>query len=129
MPVSMRYGSDGNAGGRGGNSSLFTLLWSNPSPTSSFAAQTININLNAYGWFAVRVKFSTSTPRDLPLFIFPVDETGKTIFSVAGDTNRVGSRSITYDMANMTLAISGGYYNGSANNNSVIPLEIYGVNL
>ena len=129
MTVSMRYGSDGNAGGRGGNSSILTLLWSNPSPTSSFAAQTININLNAYSWFAVRVRFSSTTPREMPLFFFPVDEIGKYIYTVAGDTNRVGTRSITYDMENMALAISGGYYNGAANNSSVIPLEIYGVSL
>ena len=129
MPVSMRYGSGGNVGGRGGSSSLLTLLWDNPSPDNSFAAQTISIDLSAYDWFAVRAKHSNSTPRDLPLFIFSVDETGKYLFSVAGDTNRVGSRSITYDLANMTLAISGGYYNGAANNSSVIPLEIYGVKL
>lgn len=126
MAVSMKYGAGDNAGG---SPRSIRLLWSNPSPTSSFAAQTINVNLNAYSWFAVRAKFSNSTPRDLPLFIFSVDETGKYLFSVAGDTNRVGSRSITYNLANMTLAISGGYYNGSANNNSVIPLEIYGVSL
>lgn len=65
----------------------------------------------------------------MPLFFFPVDEIGKYIYTVAGDTNRVGTRSITYDMANMTLAISGGYYNGSASNASVIPIAIYGVKL
>lgn len=125
----MKYGAGGNAGGRGGNSSLFTLLWSNPSPTSSFAAQTINLNLNAYSWFAVRAKFSNATPQDLPLSIFPVDETAKRIFSAAGDNNRIGVRNVTYNIANMTLAISGATYNGAANNNSVIPLEIYGVSL
>lgn len=128
MPVSMRYGSGGNVGGRGGNSSLLTLLWDNPNPENSFAAQTINIDLSAYDWFAVRAKFSLVTPQDLPLYIFSVDETAKRIFS-ASDNNRIGVRIFTYDMENMTLAISGATYNGAANNSSVIPLEIYGVNL
>lgn len=129
MPVSMRYGSGGNVGGRGGNSSLLTLLWDNPRPDNSFAAQTINIDLSAYDWFAVRAKFSLATPQDLPLYIFSVDETAKRIFSAAGDNNRIGVRTFTYNMENMTLAISYATYNGSTNNSSVIPLEIYGVSL
>ena len=129
MSVSMRYGSGGNVGGRGGSSSLLTLLWDNPSPENSFAAQTISIDLSAYDWFAVRAKFSIATPQDMPLYIFSVDENTKRVFVVAADANRVGARSITYDMENMTLDISGATYNGSANNNSCIPLEIYGVNL
>ena len=132
MSVTMRYGSGRDSYGKSGSygdSSLLHLAWENPSPGNSFAAQTIDVDLTDYDWFAVRAKFSLATPQDLPLFIFSVDETGKYLFSVAGDTNRVGSRSITYNLANMTLAISDGYYNGSANNNSVIPLEIYGVKL
>ena len=125
----MRYGSGGNVGGRGGNSSLLTLLWDNPSPDNSFAAQTINIDLSGYDWFAVRAKFSNASPSNLPLAIFTVDEDGKRIQSVAGDTSRVGSRYFQYSTTDMTMTFQVAYYNGSTNNSSCVPLEIYGVNL
>ena len=129
MPVSMRYGSDGNAGGRGGNSSLFTLLWSNPSPTSSFAAQTININLNAYSWFAIETRWSTSSDLVIPLCFYKVDES-RHIISLSNDaSNRTGGRQFTYSISNQSITFEGGYYNGSSSNVNVIPIAIYGVKL
>lgn len=104
-------------------------LWTNPSPNNSFGAQTINIDLSAYDWFAVRVKFSTSTPYDLPLAIFTVDDIGKSIRSVTGDTNRVGSRACRYYTANKIMTFNGAFYNSSPNNDICIPLEIYGIKL
>lgn len=126
MPVSMKYGkgADEMKANR-----FFVPLWSNPSPTSSFAAQTISIDLSAYSWFAVRAIFSISSPSNLPLAIFTVDEDGKRIQSVAGDTSRVGARYFQYSTTNKTMTFNAGYYNGSTNNSSCVPLEIYGVNL
>lgn len=128
MPVAMKYGAGGGVGGRSG-SSFLTLLWTNPNPTSSFAAQTISINLNAYSWFAVHAKFSNASPSDLPLAIFPVDDNDKRIQSAAGGNNRVGSRTFHYDTENKTMTFDAANYNSAANNNSVIPLAIYGVSL
>lgn len=126
MAVSMKYGAGDNAGGIPRS---IRLIWSNPSPTSSFAAQTISIDLSAYSWFAVRAIFSISSPSNLPLAIFTVDEDGKRIQSVAGDTSRVGARYFKYSTTNKTMTFNAGYYNGSTNNSSCVPLEIYGVNL
>ena len=53
MPVSMKYGKgvDDVKANR-----FFVPLWSNSSPTSSFTAQTISIDLSAYDWFAIEAR-------------------------------------------------------------------------
>ncbi len=117
------------AGGTISTGTKIVSLWTNSSPDNSFGAQTIDIDLSAYDWFAIRVRFSTSTPYDLPLAIFTVDDNGKSIRSVTGDTNRVGARAFRYYTANKIMTFNGAYYNSSPNNNSCIPFEIYGIKL
>lgn len=128
MPVAMKYGAGGGVGGRSG-SSFRTPLWTNPNPTSSFAAQTISIDLNAYDWFAIEARWSTSSDLVIPLCIYNVDES-RHIISLSNDaSNRTGGRQFTYSASNRAISFEGGYYNGSSSNASVIPIAIYGIKL
>lgn len=44
-----------------GTSGATTLLWTNPSPTSDFASQTISLDLKDYTFVAIELIFSKST--------------------------------------------------------------------
>lgn len=126
MPVSMKYGKgvDEAKANR-----FFVPLWTNPSPTSSFAAQTISIDLNAYAWFAIETRWSTSSDLVIPLCIYKVDES-RHIISLTNDaSNRTGGRQFAYSITNKAITFEGGYYNGSSSNANVIPIAIYGVKL
>lgn len=66
MPIAMQYGSgkytaqqQGSGGGSAGGITM-TLLWTNPSPTSSFAAQTVPLDLSSYDMVMVFCRQSTS---------------------------------------------------------------------
>lgn len=41
----------------GGGAEKPTLLWTNPNPTSDFAAQAINIDISAYSGFLIEYKY------------------------------------------------------------------------
>lgn len=124
MNVSMQFGSNG---GVVKNGSRIKLLWSNDSPDSSFAAQTLDIDLSGYSFFGIVARFSTTYDTRQPLQIFAVDEATKSLNVQATTNNRVGGRDLTYSIANKQLTIAGASYNGSANNTYAIPVAIYGI--
>ena len=132
MPVTMRYGSGRDSYGKSGSygdSGLFHLVWENPNPTSSFAAQTIDVDLTDYDWFAIETRWSTSSDLVIPLCIYKVDES-RHIISLSNDaSNRTGGRQFTYSISNQSISFEGGYYNGSSSNVNVIPIAIYGIKL
>lgn len=104
-------------------------LWTNPSSTSSFAAQSVSVDLSPYEWFAIEYRFSATSLSIMPLAMFEVDENAH-LLSVAGDTsNRTGGRGCIYSIANQAITFTGANYNGSATNNSTIPVAIYGIKL
>ena len=104
-------------------------LWTNPSPTSSFAAQDVSVDLSPYDWFVVETRWSTTSDLVLPLEMFEVDENRHMVWMGNNSSNRTGGRVFTYSVANQEISFEGGYYNGSASNAYVIPLAVYGVKL
>ena len=104
-------------------------LWTNSSPTSTFAAQNVSVDLSPYDWYAIEYRYSTTSTSILPLAMFEVNE-NRHLLSVANNTStRTGGRALTYSIANQEISFEGGYYNGSAANTSTIPVVIYGIKL
>ena len=104
-------------------------LWTNSSPTSSFAAQNVSVDLSPYGWFVVETRWSTTSDLVLPLEMFEVDENRHMVWMGNNSSNRTGGRVFTYSISNKEVSFEGGNYNGSAANTSTIPVAIYGIKL
>ena len=130
MAVAMRYGSNeftrsGGASGGGSGGITMSLLWTNPSPTSSFAAQTVPIDLSGYDAIGIIPLFSTSV--QYPAFMQIYINTPSTVVlnTYASDSNRQGGRTVT--ISSNGLQFSAGNYNGSATNSNIIPYKVYGI--
>ena len=108
------------------------LLWTNPNPTSSFASQTISLDLNNYSHVIIKYKSNNrATPSStMGLSIMPTD----------GSLMRVGggalydspyTRGLRDGKANKTGVTfdEGSISSDTRNNTIVIPLNIYGINL
>ena len=74
MPIAMRYGSNNNPsqgatyinGGGGGGGVSISLLWTNSAPTSTFAAQTVTVDLS--GYTAVLIKTLNDRTSNTPQY-------------------------------------------------------------
>lgn len=121
MAVAMKYGS-GNGGRNTGVT--MTLLWTNPDPTSSFAAQTVSVDLSGYDAIEIVGTGGVQTPR---LFInkMLVDGNNWAMFSVSGASSYYYNRHV--DVLTTGLTFSTGYRNGTAGTGYCIPLKIYGI--
>ena len=105
------------------------LLWTNASPTSQFAAQTVSIsNLQDYALIMIRSKFSSGAYESIVGFYKTA--TGSTC-TIAGTNNVIGARDITINNNSISFKVGTerATYNGgqSTNNNICIPVEIYGI--
>lgn len=123
MAVAMKYG-----GGNGGRNTgvTMTLLWTNPDPTSSFAAQTVSADLSGYSFYGIVPIFSTATPNIIPMQVFPCDDSQNHVMTVtARSNNNNGGRQITFSTSGLTFGA--GTYSGSSNNSYAIPYKIYGI--
>lgn len=134
--ISMKYGGgeyqrNGSAGGGGGGLTL-DELWSNNSPTSSFAAQTVQLSapVTNYKLLMITYYFATSQT-ELQTVIFPVGplysggETGR-ILTNGATTNRTGGRTFTVPSAN-SVAFGGASWNTGTANGYCVPVAIYGI--
>lgn len=103
------------------------LLWENASPTSDFAEQTVNVDLNGYTHYKVLCTATNATYKNtiVPSDIIPVDK-GALISYGWGDVNTVAHRRITATTSN-SITFGGASYNKAAGNSYVIPIEIYGI--
>lgn len=86
------------------------LLWTNPSPTSSFEAQTLSLNLDSYSFIKVSIN-NAVVPS--PLEIYTSVEQLKNGQGVclggnydSGNPMRAMGRVYKYDYLNKTLSIS-----------------------
>lgn len=133
MAIIMQYGKGSGANSRG--TSRKAELWSNSDPTSSFAAQTVNLSdsVTNYDFLLVTYAFSTGS-QDFSSVLIPVSEiyTNAAQYNLninAGANNRTGNRKINVPTAT-TATFGTAAYNGSASSNgNVIPLAIYGIKL
>lgn len=101
-----------------------TLLWTNASPTSSFAAQTISLDLSSYSAVVVVCTYNTSTQRDVSNFC----QVGRNGFVslIWGDDNVCASRQIYTSTSG--VGFSSGYARGSTSNDGyMVPVYIYGI--
>lgn len=105
------------------------LLWTNPSPTSSFSAQDVSVDLTDYNWFAILYRFgiSSGTQDDQPLAVFHTDEQTKRLPITASGNNRTGGRTLLYSFTGKEISFRAASYNGAESNSNAIPVEIYGI--
>lgn len=130
--VSMQFGKPGGTsggGGSGGGGNQYTLLWENPNPDSSFAAQDIaGIDLSPYDMVGVKIRFSQENPYQMTLQTFFWDDTDTEMrLQFANSNNRGGSRSMTYNNETKVLHFGGAAYNSTNTNSYVVPQKIYGI--
>lgn len=123
MAVSMKYGSDGDnktAGVR------FDLIWTNPDPTATFAAQTISLNLRMYKFIIVVARNFAVGDSNFGMLSQLCLKGVDTAFMVGAYTNnRNGIRVVTPSDTGVTFAAC--KYNNGTNNNYGVPYYIYGI--
>ena len=101
------------------------LLWENPNPTLTFAAQTIALDLSKYE--GVMIEFQKSDVLKILRTCCSISDTGWIICSCNGGTKY---RSYVPNSTGITFAAGGSHTiwdQGTDDNNSSIPYRIYGV--
>lgn len=133
---STRSGSSGSSSGSVSNSLglMAKKLWENPSPSSTFAAQTITLsddvnNYDFIGIISAQGSGSTGRTRLLPMILWPVGSTTIAYMNVGTYRNYV--REFTF--SDNTISVAGCSYFGTygsstttPDNASLIPRYIYG---
>ena len=112
----------GGGGGGGG----WTELWTNPNPTSDFAAQTVALDLSAWNVIAVIVKFNATLTSETIQMIRVGSQCVTNAVNI-GSNAYVAKRTVTVSTSGATFAQ--GYRNtsGTAGAQYAIPVAIYGV--
>ena len=134
MAIAMRYGSgdysrSGGASGGGSGGITMTLLWTNPSPTASFAAQTISLDLSEYDAVVIGVHNFASSDNQYGLIyqfcIKAVSGVDNMLQIVSASNNRNGLRRA--NVVDTGVWFSACTYNGGTNNGYCIPYQIIGI--
>lgn len=102
----------------------FTLLWENASKGSSFAKQTINIDLSAYDLYIVMAKFSTDIGGMITATV-RVGNHARLTGVGASENSSESIRSVNY--SNGALEFGNAIKNGSQDNTMLIPIFVYGI--
>lgn len=105
------------------------LLWTNPSPTSNFPTQTLDVDLNGYDYVKIKYNFSTSIQSNEGETIFEVSKLPFTFINdnaySIGTTYYGMSRAVFIN--NGKLSFGQAYQGGTTSNSNVIPSQIYGI--
>ena len=102
----------------------WNLLWTNASSSSSFAAQTVSLDLSGYDIILIIGVFSANYNTVLAPVFSTVGEKGQLIF--VGQNGKVGSRDMTVTATGVQFDV--GYYDATSDKNAyAIPLKIYGI--
>lgn len=109
-----------------GSMPKWDLLWTNASPNSSFAPQTVSINLSGYNFVMIEYYDfeTTDTWRALHHAICIVGGNFTLLFG--WNNNRNGTRSGS--ISSSGVYFNGCSYNSAANNARGVPVRIYGIN-
>lgn len=103
-----------------GAMSKWTLLWTNASPTSSFAAQTVSLDLRGYD--AVVIVVDADRRHTFPCFVgFQYDLSYLPSGYNAASFGRLAT------VSSVGVDFGAGYYNTGANNTVAVPQAIYGI--
>ena len=101
------------------------LLWTNASPTSAFAAQTVSFNGDSYDAYFIEVRYSYTTSTT-HLNFANVGATAHLLVTNNTTTKpAVASRNATPTANSVSFASA--YYNGAAQTVNAIPTRIWGV--
>lgn len=129
--------------GGGGGKYTETSLWTNPSPSSTFDAQTVTLSdsIDNYKYIAIRYKFTAGTSdADYTTHIVSPSDIAKSIptSGINTDTVTLGGKTranynysrIVHYVSSTSLSFTIGYGTNFAgtSNNIAIPLEILGLN-
>lgn len=104
-------------------------LWTNDSPGSSFAAQTVTLRVAASGFdFLLFEYYYSNTGQQLQSQLVSANYTGTIgLRIVQAGSNRTGGRNCT--VSGTTVTFEAASYNGGTNNNYCIPYRIIGIKL
>lgn len=111
-----------------GGGTTIDILWTNPNPTSSFSAQTINIDLSNYAFIFIVSMTLGSREQKITSGLFPV--IAGTLYMLSSTTGGQTPMHVErmFTVNNTSIAFNGGMEGGvSSNNNYMIPNTIYGV--
>lgn len=131
--VIMRFGRKGQrsttGGGSGGSSGGKDLLWTNASPVASFAAQTVQLNLQNYDAIIVTATATTgsATYGDRCTRLIMVG--GADYLVSYGGTNGNVATIRSVEAQSSGVVFGAANYNGNTNNGRVIPYQIFGIKL
>lgn len=112
-------------GGAGsGKRGSIELLWENDSSISSFAGQTVALDLSEYTWLVIEYIFSTTVIKSRNVLCY-IDGTTEYTLSIGSSTsNRIGARGVV--ASNTGIEFKDANYNDSTGNNYVIPTRVFG---
>ena len=97
------------------------ILWENASPRSSFASQTITLNLEAYKRVEIRARCSSSaSAEELTVGVCPI---GKKIQLIGVSTSTYHRE---FTLTQNGVIISDGKYGNNPANDTMIPYQIIG---
>ena len=102
------------------------LLWTNPSPSANFSAQTVSLDLSGYVGVIITPKLLPSSTNMRNSVTLIKGKTTTTCFELVG-TAPVGFCGRDITVSSPGVAFGNGAYNGSANNGYWIPMYIYGI--
>lgn len=111
--------------------SKWTLLWTNASPTSAFATQTIPLNLSGYDAVAIEFCLSKSDNATTKTYLCKIGKTTQCDFMLTS-YSRIGSFSRAAIVSSTGVTFSSGIVRNSEvapvdTNDGCIPLHIYGI--
>lgn len=111
-----------------------TKLWENASPTSSFAAQTLDVSVSGYDWIAIRFRATSSVARGGVIFV-STNGGGDILHVMSGTTPSMRSRRISFSSNNPVfnagylIRPSSSSFSGTEDNENIIPVDIHGVKI
>ena len=119
MAMQMQYG----AGKKASTGNFFELIWENSSPTSSFSAQTVNLDLSPY--MAIAIEINTTTSGSVQAIGLIMVGTSGVAFGRSGSSGTTYGRGAAVTSAGVTFA--NGYSGSTAGSGYAIPRRIWGI--
>ena len=108
------------------------LLWTNASPTSNFAGQTITVNLSDYKGYYIKLKtYASDSNRFVTALVYPKSNIYSPMVLFSSPV-KLAKRNVTY-VTDSSLQISDnelyttGSTSTSVDNAALIPYQVYGV--
>lgn len=111
-----------------GQTEFKTLLWTNPSPTVDFAAQSVSLDLSKYDEVEVQFMSWTTIQNLTPPIKVPVGKSGVAFSPLAMNTIRMFTVSTTgISFTNGTQYTNYNTWAQATDNAPCIPYKIYGI--